>query len=30
MLIKGEGMIGLGRIPDRDSPLTIFFVCEEC
>jgi hypothetical protein len=30
MSIKGEGMIGLGRIPDRDSPLTIFFVCEEC
>jgi adenylate cyclase len=27
--IKGEGMIGLGRIPDRDSPLTIYFVCEE-
>ncbi|MFI4914261.1 MAG: adenylate/guanylate cyclase domain-containing protein [Steroidobacterales bacterium] len=27
--IKGEGMIGLGRIPDRDSPLTIHFVCEE-
>ncbi|HEY1726707.1 MAG TPA: adenylate/guanylate cyclase domain-containing protein [Steroidobacteraceae bacterium] len=30
MTIKGEGMIGLGRIPDRDSPLTIYFVCEEC
>jgi hypothetical protein len=30
MAIKGEGMIGLGRIPDRDSPLTIYFVCEEC
>jgi class 3 adenylate cyclase len=27
--IKGEGMIGLGRIPDRESPLTIHFVCEE-
>jgi adenylate cyclase len=27
--IKGAGMIGLGRIPDRDSPLTIRFVCEE-
>jgi adenylate cyclase len=27
--IKGEGLIGLGRIPDRDSPLTIHFVCEE-
>jgi adenylate cyclase len=29
MPIKGEGLIGLGRIPDRDSPLTIHFVCEE-
>lgn len=29
MPIKGTGMIGLGRIPDRDSPLTIRFVCEE-
>ena len=28
--IKGEGMIGLGRIPERDSPLTIYFTCEEC
>ncbi len=27
--IKGEGFIGLGRVPDRDSPLTIRFVCEE-
>jgi class 3 adenylate cyclase len=27
--IKGEGMIGLGRIPDAESPLTIHFVCEE-
>ncbi len=26
---KGEGLIGLGRIPDRDSPLTIHFVCED-
>lgn len=30
ILIKGEGLIGLGRIPERDSPLTIYFVCEEC
>jgi class 3 adenylate cyclase len=30
MPIKGEGLIGLGRIPDRDSPLTIHFVCEDC
>jgi adenylate cyclase len=29
MPIKGAGMIGLGRIPDRDSPLTIRFICEE-
>jgi class 3 adenylate cyclase len=30
MPIKGDGLIGLGRIPDRDSPLTIHFSCEEC
>ena len=24
--IKGEGLIGLGRVPERDSPLTIRFV----
>jgi adenylate cyclase len=29
MPIKGEGFIGLGRVPDHDSPLTIHFVCEE-
>jgi len=27
--IEGEGMIGLGRLPDQDSPQTIRFVCEE-
>jgi class 3 adenylate cyclase len=27
--IKGAGLIGLGRVPERDSPLTIRFVCEE-
>jgi adenylate cyclase len=27
--IKGQGMIGLGRVPERDSPLTIRFSCEE-
>jgi len=27
--IKGEGMIGLGRLPERDSPQTIRFSCEE-
>jgi class 3 adenylate cyclase len=27
--IKGEGMIGLGRVPERDSALTIRFVCED-
>jgi adenylate cyclase len=29
MPIKGEGLIGLGRIPDGDSPLTIHFACED-
>ena len=27
--IKGEGMIGLGRVPDEESAQTIRFVCEE-
>jgi hypothetical protein len=27
--IKGQGMIGLGRVPESDSPLTIRFYCEE-
>ncbi|TLY58071.1 MAG: adenylate/guanylate cyclase domain-containing protein [Gammaproteobacteria bacterium] len=27
--IKGEGMIGLGRLPEQDSPQTIRFSCEE-
>jgi class 3 adenylate cyclase len=27
--IKGEGLIGLGRVPDAGSPQTIRFVCEE-
>ena len=27
--IKGKGMIGLGKLPDHDSPQTIRFVCEE-
>ena len=27
--IKGEGMIGLGRLPERESPQTIRFDCEE-
>jgi class 3 adenylate cyclase len=27
--IKGEGMIGLGRLPEQDSPQTIRFACEE-
>jgi class 3 adenylate cyclase len=27
--IKGEGMIGLGRVPDNESPQTIRFACEE-
>ncbi|HTT04027.1 MAG TPA: adenylate/guanylate cyclase domain-containing protein [Steroidobacteraceae bacterium] len=29
MSIKGAGLIGLGRVPDRDSPLTLRFICEE-
>lgn len=29
MQIKGEGLIGLGRVPEPGSPLTIRFVCEE-
>ncbi|MBX5462717.1 MAG: adenylate/guanylate cyclase domain-containing protein [Steroidobacteraceae bacterium] len=27
--IKGEGMIGLGRLPEGGSPQTIRFICEE-
>lgn len=27
--IKGRGMIGLGKLPDQDSPETIRFVCED-
>ena len=27
--LKGEGMIGLGKTPDVDSPQTLRFVCEE-
>ena len=27
--IKGKGMIGLGKLPEPDSPQTIRFVCEE-
>ena len=27
--IKGEGTIGLGKLPEHDSPQTIRFVCEE-
>lgn len=27
--IKGEGMIGLGKLPESESPQTIRFVCEE-
>jgi class 3 adenylate cyclase len=27
--IKGQGMIGLGKLPDGDSPQTIRFICEE-
>jgi adenylate cyclase len=27
--IKGRGVIGLGRVPERDSPHTLSFTCEE-
>jgi class 3 adenylate cyclase len=27
--IKGEGAIGLGKLPEQDSPQTIRFICEE-
>ena len=29
MQIKGEGLIGLGKVPETGSPQTIRFVCEE-
>jgi adenylate cyclase len=29
MQLKGEGMIGLGKVPEGDSPQTIRFACEE-
>jgi len=29
MQIKGEGMIGLGRVPEATSPLTIRYICED-
>jgi class 3 adenylate cyclase len=29
MQIKGEGLIGLGKVPDSSSPQSIRFVCEE-
>jgi class 3 adenylate cyclase len=29
MQLRGEGMIGLGRVPEADSPLTIRYSCEE-
>jgi len=29
MQLKGEGMIGLGKAPEGDSPQTIRYVCEE-
>ena len=27
--IKGQGMIGLGRLPEQGAPQTIGFTCEE-
>jgi adenylate cyclase len=29
MQIKGEGMIGLGKVPESSSPLSIRFICED-
>lgn len=29
MQLKGSGMIGLGKVPEADSPQTIRFVCED-
>jgi hypothetical protein len=29
MQLKGEGMIGFGRVPENGSSLTIRYVCEE-
>ena len=29
MQLKGAGMIGLGKVPEADSPQTIHFVCED-
>jgi hypothetical protein len=27
--LRGSGMIGLGRVPEPDSPLTIRYLCED-
>jgi hypothetical protein len=27
--VKGQGMIGLGRLPEQGTPHTILFTCEE-
>jgi hypothetical protein len=29
MTLKGVGMIGLGKVPEADSPQTIKYICEE-
>ena len=29
MQLKGEGLIGFGRVPEQGSSLTVKFVCEE-
>ncbi|MEO6366512.1 MAG: hypothetical protein ABIP38_00840, partial [Steroidobacteraceae bacterium] len=29
MQLKGTGMIGLGKVPEEDSPQTIHFICED-
>jgi hypothetical protein len=29
MQLKGSGLIGLGKVPEAQSPQTIRFVCED-
>ncbi|WP_161965977.1 FHA domain-containing protein [Steroidobacter cummioxidans] len=29
MQLKGEGLIGFGRVPENNSSLTVRYVCEE-
>jgi adenylate cyclase len=29
MQLKGEGLIGFGRVPENNSSLTVRYVCED-